>query len=94
MINHLSLSRSLSLSPSDIISCASCTTNGLAPLVKAVNDKFGIEEGLMTTIHSVTLSQTTLDSTKEGKKSERSITLPGKGKWRTVRAIFCISPLF
>ena len=42
----------------------------------------------MTTIHSVTLSQTTLDSTKEGKKSERSITLPGKGKWRTVRAIF------
>ena len=42
----------------------------------------------MTTIHSVTLSQTTLDSTKEGKKSERSITLPGKGKWRTVRATF------
>eukprot|EP00411_Alexandrium_monilatum_P092707 CAMPEP_0175740124 /NCGR_PEP_ID=MMETSP0097-20121207/55349_1 /TAXON_ID=311494 /ORGANISM="Alexandrium monilatum, Strain CCMP3105" /LENGTH=262 /DNA_ID=CAMNT_0017048391 /DNA_START=79 /DNA_END=863 /DNA_ORIENTATION=- len=36
----------------ECVSCASCTTNGLAPLVKAINDKFGIKRGLMTTIHA------------------------------------------
>ena len=36
------------------VSCASCTTNGLAPMVKAVNDAFGIEEALMTTVHAMT----------------------------------------
>merc|ERR1712216_1085114 len=41
----------------DYVSCASCTTNGLAPLVKCINDKFGIEEGLMTTIHAMTATQ-------------------------------------
>ena len=69
----------------EIISCASCTTNGLAPLVKAVHDKFGIDEGLMTTIHAVTGSQTTLDSTREGQKTERSVQAAGKQKWRTGR---------
>jgi glyceraldehyde 3-phosphate dehydrogenase len=43
------------------VSCASCTTNGLAPLVKAINDAFGIERGLMTTIHAMTASQPTVD---------------------------------
>merc|ERR1711920_547183 len=33
-----------------VVSCASCTTNGLAPLVKTINDKFGIKQGLMTTV--------------------------------------------
>jgi glyceraldehyde 3-phosphate dehydrogenase len=44
-----------------VISNASCTTNGLAPAVKVVNDKFGIESGLMTTIHSYTNDQKILD---------------------------------
>merc|ERR1719203_73257 len=43
------------------VSCASCTTNGLAPVVKAVNDAFGIKRGLMTTIHAMTASQPTVD---------------------------------
>jgi len=46
----------------DYVSCASCTTNGLAPMVKAINDKFGIEEGLMTTIHAMTATQAVVDS--------------------------------
>jgi glyceraldehyde 3-phosphate dehydrogenase len=46
----------------DYVSCASCTTNGLAPLVKCINDKFGIEEGLMTTIHAMTATQAVVDS--------------------------------
>lgn len=44
-----------------ILSNASCTTNCLAPVVKAVNDAFGVEEGLMTTIHSYTNDQRILD---------------------------------
>jgi len=46
----------------DYVSCASCTTNGLAPLVKCINDKFVIEEGLMTTIHAMTATQAVVDS--------------------------------
>ena len=44
-----------------IISNASCTTNGLAPLCKVLDDEFGIENGLMTTIHSYTNDQNILD---------------------------------
>lgn len=44
-----------------VVSGASCTTNCLAPMVKVLNDKFGIAEGLMTTIHAYTNDQNTLD---------------------------------
>lgn len=44
-----------------IVSNASCTTNGLAPLAKVINDNFGIVEGLMTTIHATTATQLTVD---------------------------------
>merc|ERR1719301_519504 len=43
------------------VSCASCTTNGMAPAVKGVNDAFGIKRGLMTTCHAMTASQQTVD---------------------------------
>lgn len=56
-----------------IVSNASCTTNCLAPLVKVLLENFGIEEGLMTTIHSLTSSQSTVDG-------------PSKKDWRGGRA--------
>lgn len=52
-----------------VVSNASCTTNCLAPITKVINDSFGLEEGLMTTVHAVTATQPTQDG-------------PSKKDWR------------
>ncbi len=57
----------------NIVSNASCTTNCLAPLAKVINDEFGIVDGLMTTVHSTTGTQKTVDG-------------PSKKDWRGGRA--------
>lgn len=54
------------------VSNASCTTNCLAPIAKVLNDKFGIENGLMTTIHSYTNDQTILDAPHSDLRRARS----------------------
>eukprot|EP00629_Pelagomonadales_sp_RCC1024_P017439 CAMPEP_0119273322 /NCGR_PEP_ID=MMETSP1329-20130426/10031_1 /TAXON_ID=114041 /ORGANISM="Genus nov. species nov., Strain RCC1024" /LENGTH=335 /DNA_ID=CAMNT_0007273513 /DNA_START=18 /DNA_END=1025 /DNA_ORIENTATION=+ len=57
----------------DIVSNASCTTNCLAPMAKTINDAYGIEQGLMTTVHAVTATQQTVDG-------------PSQKDWRGGRA--------
>lgn len=56
----------------EIVSNASCTTNCLAPLAKVINDKFGIVEGLMTTVHATTANQLTVDGPSRGGKDWRA----------------------
>jgi glyceraldehyde 3-phosphate dehydrogenase len=61
-----------------VVSNASCTTNCLAPLAKVINDKWGIDEGLMTTVHAMTATQLTVDGPSKGGKD-----------WRAGRAASC-----
>ena len=68
-VNHDKYDKSM-----QVVSNASCTTNCLAPLVKIVNDAFGVESGIMTTIHAMTSSQNTVDGRA------------GKDEWRMGRA--------
>lgn len=56
----------------DCVSNASCTTNCLAPVAKVLNDKFGLESGFMTTIHSYTNDQTILDGPHSDLRRARS----------------------
>ncbi len=58
-----------------IVSNASCTTNGLAPVAKVLNDRFGIEKGLLTTIHSYTNSQRLLDMATKDLRDARAAAL-------------------
>jgi glyceraldehyde 3-phosphate dehydrogenase len=67
-VNHKTYTKDLA-----IVSNASCTTNCLAPVTKVLNDKFGIIEGLMTTVHATTATQKTVDG-------------PSKKDWRGGRA--------
>lgn len=67
-VNHKTYTKDM-----DIVSNASCTTNCLAPLAKVIHENFGIIEGLMTTVHSVTATQKTVDG-------------PSKKDWRGGRA--------
>ncbi len=55
-----------------VISNASCTTNGLAPVAKVLNDNFGIEKGLLTTIHAYTNSQKTVDTAAKDLRDARA----------------------
>merc|ERR1711991_646453 len=54
-----------------VVSNASCTTNCLAPIAKCVDAKFGIVEGLMTTVHAMTATQLTVDGPSRGGKDWR-----------------------
>lgn len=66
-VNHLNYKTSF-----NVVSNASCTTNCLAPLAKVVNDRFGIVEGLMTTVHALTATQLTVDGPVKGGKDWRA----------------------
>jgi len=55
-----------------VVSNASCTTNGLAPVAKVLHEEFGIQKGLLTTIHAYTNSQATVDTARKGLRDSRA----------------------
>ncbi|MBW3021086.1 type I glyceraldehyde-3-phosphate dehydrogenase [Candidatus Woesearchaeota archaeon] len=59
----------------DIVSNASCTTNSIAPVVKVINDKFGIKSGLLTTVHSYTADQRLVDAPHKDLRRARSAAI-------------------
>jgi glyceraldehyde 3-phosphate dehydrogenase len=59
-------------SSQNVVSNASCTTNCLAPVAKVIHDNYGIEEGLMTTVHAMTINQLTVDGPSKGGKDWRA----------------------
>jgi glyceraldehyde 3-phosphate dehydrogenase len=65
-VNHMDYKAS-----DTVVSNASCTTNCLAPMTKVIHDKFGIVEGLMTTVHAMTATQLTVDGPSRGGKDWR-----------------------
>lgn len=58
-----------------VVSNASCTTNGLAPVAKVLNDTFGIDKGLLTTVHAYTASQSLVDAAKGDPRDARAAAL-------------------
>merc|ERR1719221_2022590 len=75
------------------VTCASCTTNGLAPAVRVLNEKFGIKRGLMTTCHSMTASQPTVDGTSKkdwrgGRAGSGNIIPSSTGAAKAVAKVF------
>ncbi|MBV6458991.1 MAG: Glyceraldehyde-3-phosphate dehydrogenase [Fimbriimonadaceae bacterium] len=58
-----------------VISNASCTTNGLAPVAKVMHDRFGVQKGLLTTVHAYTNSQSTVDTAKKDVRDARAAAL-------------------
>jgi len=66
-VNHTGFNKDVDT----VVSNASCTTNCLAPLAKVVHDKFGLKEGLMTTVHAMTATQLTVDGPSRGGKDWR-----------------------
>jgi glyceraldehyde 3-phosphate dehydrogenase len=76
-----------------VISCASCTTNCLAPLVKVVDAIFGIEEGMFSTVHATTASQTPVDSTNAhdvrlGRSCVNNIIPASTGATKSLSAVY------
>merc|ERR1719251_385068 len=65
-VNHLECAKS-----HDVVSNASCTTNCLAPLAKVIHETYGIQEGLMTTVHASTATQLVVDGPARGGKDWR-----------------------